>query len=649
MLSSPLAKSLKLSPLRIVLFCSSVFLLSVLIVPAALRADNGPLATPEEIKTFLNRNIVWHKQLTTQQALITDPSDTVFFNDNRQFADQAIHLSFDFARVEAQALEARAAASHTSGNSEQATVEASRFQSLSEAAAKADQQAKQFDQDLASFRQQLTGASGAKRQVIASQIAETESQLNLLQVRRDTIRNMLTFMNGATGSSGAGGLRSDIEELARSVPALARSIEKQATASDAAPDSAPGSADAMDVTGRKETTGIFGLVSELLTERRKLAVLGQAIDRTNSLADAAKALRDPLSTRLRALVQRSNELAQQSASQDSSALTEERKELDGLTVEFKQLSSAILPLSKQNVLLDLYRHNATNWRNAVQTRHDSVLRSLLIRLSILAAVLGGIFGLSEIWRRVTFRYIGDARRRHQFLVLRGIVVGCVSIVVVLFSSVSGLGSITTFAGLLTAGAAVALQNVILAIAGYFFLIGKYGVRVGDRIQIAGVTGDVIDIGFIRLHMVEVSRTTGQRHTGRVVAFSNAVVFQPHAGLFKQVPGTNFVWHEVTLTVPQGGNYHQVEKQTLEAVTKVYMEYQSKMEAQYRNMEQTLSGSTRSLRPESRLKLTPAGLEISVRYPVELDSSVEIDDRVTREVLAATEQEPKLTAQMEARV
>jgi small-conductance mechanosensitive channel len=61
----------------------------------------------------------------------------------------------------------------------------------------------------------------------------------------------------------------------------------------------------------------------------------------------------------------------------------------------------------------------------------------------------------------------------------------------------------TFAGLITAGIAVALQNVIMAIAGYFFLIGKYGVKMGDRVQISGVTGDVIDMGLIRLHLMEI--------------------------------------------------------------------------------------------------------------------------------------------------
>jgi small-conductance mechanosensitive channel len=81
----------------------------------------------------------------------------------------------------------------------------------------------------------------------------------------------------------------------------------------------------------------------------------------------------------------------------------------------------------------------------------------------------------------------------------------------------------------------------MAIAGYFFLIGKYGVKMGDRVQISGVTGDVIDIGLIRLHLMEIGDVgTDRQPTGRVVVFSNAVVFQPTASFYKQIPGTNFV-------------------------------------------------------------------------------------------------------------
>src|SRR5205807_5960407 len=149
-----------------------------------------------------------------------------------------------------------------------------------------------------------------------------------------------------------------------------------------------------------------------------------------------------------------------------------------------------------------------------------------------------VAALAELWRKTILRYVHDPRRRYQFLLLRKVVLWFLICLVIAFAFASQLGSVATFAGLLTAGIAVALQNVILSIAGYFFLIGRYGVRVGDRVNINGVTGDVVDIGLVRLQLMELTPGPAPRPTGRVVAFSNAVVFQAGSGMFKQIPGTS---------------------------------------------------------------------------------------------------------------
>src|ERR1051326_1642541 len=175
------------------------------------------------------------------------------------------------------------------------------------------------------------------------------------------------------------------------------------------------------------------------------------------------------------------------------------------------------------------------------------VKNLGVRLLVLALVVVTFIVLGEVWKRATFRYVHDFRRRYQFLLLRRILLWLVIGITIAFALATEIGSLATFAGLITAGIAVALQNVILAVAGYFFLIGRYGVRVGDRVQISGVTGDVIDIGLVRLHLMEVGGAGSDRHpTGRVVVFTNSVVFQPTASFYKQIPGTSFVWSGVSL-------------------------------------------------------------------------------------------------------
>jgi small-conductance mechanosensitive channel len=249
--------------------------------------------------------------------------------------------------------------------------------------------------------------------------------------------------------------------------------------------------------------------------------------------------------------------------------------------------------------------------------------------------LGLVLAAAELWRRAIFRYVHESRRRYQFLLIRKIVMWFSIVMVVAFAFASQLGSVATFAGLITAGVAVALQNVILSVAGYFFLIGKFGIRVGDRVQIAGVTGEVVDVGLVRLQLMELSSTGSEIPTGRVVAFSNSIVFQPTSGLFKQIPGTNFMWHEITVTLPGDSDYHTVAKNLREVVDKVFADYKDDIENQRLQMERSLGyTSTGEFRPRTRLLFTGNGLEAVIRYPVTLQNATEIDDRITREVLDA---------------
>ena len=434
---------------------------------------SGASSSGEEIIPFLNQSVNWHRQLTTQQQLATEPADVLFLRDNRQLADQIVRLSFDFARARAQVLANQPNFSASSATPESSS---SQYQRLAELVAKVDAQVKQSQQELDTMRNKLETAAGSKRGVLLANIAETESELELFQARRDAMRSMLQVSSTNGGQAGASSLPAQIEELARTVP--------------------------------------------------------------------------------------------------------------------------------------------------------------------------------DIWRRATFRYVTDPRRRNQFLLLRRIALWCVMAVIISVAFASEIGAITTFAGLLTIGITLALQNVILSLAGYFFLIGKYGIRVGDRVQVAGITGDVVDIGIVRLHLMEVTGGPSPRPTGRVVVFPNAVVFQAGAGLFKQIPGTNFLWHEITLTLRPEQNYLQVEQRLLDAVKKVFAGYQDTMERQRRNVERNLQAAQiGSFAPESRLRLTASGLEIVIRYPVELSSAAETDDRVTRQLLEAIAREPKLSllgAQIEAK-
>jgi small-conductance mechanosensitive channel len=454
--------------------------------------------------------------------------------------------------------------------------------------------------------------------------------------------------SGPGGKKNGLSLPAQIEELARTVPgAAAKDAGAGVPASANVASPPPSLPQEHHATG----TGLFAGFANLFALRRKMDSLDDNIRQTDALAESARSLRAPLGAKLRELTQKGDQLAAQPDSTDPVVLGQQKKELDALTAQYKQLTASVLPLGRQGILFDLYKRSTASWRDAVHSQYAAELKGLLLRLATLGIVLGVLLGISELWRRATFRYVTDARRRNQFLLLRRIVMWGLSAIIIAVAFASELGAITTFAGLLTAGIAVALQNVILSVAGYFFLIGKYGVRVGDRVQVAGITGDVVDIGMVRLHLMEVSGGTSPRPTGRVVAFSNAVVFQANAGLFKQFPGTNFLWHEITLTLAPESDYRHIEERMLNAVNKVYADYRERMEIQRRTMERSLHAiNVSSLAPESRVRLTGTGLEVVIRYPVELNSATAIDDRITRELLEAIGREPQVrlvSAQIEA--
>jgi small-conductance mechanosensitive channel len=473
-------------------------------------------------------------------------------------------------------------------------------------------------------------------------MAETQSELALQQARRDALHGMVDFVSGASANGmGATGLRAQVEELARSVP----SALSDPTVSNQQDQAASQSVQAKTSAAlNKETpSGIWGLIGDLFKLSEKKRTLKQEIQNTDALLQASKEIRTPLVSSLKGLMQSGDQLATAADTADPATLLQQKQQLDALTNQFKQITASLLPLSKQGILLDLYKRSLGNWQDAIKAESRQELRTLLTKLGGLAILIFAVFAVGEVWRRAIYRYIQETRRRYQFLLLRRIVLWIVIAIVIAFTFASELGSVVTFAGLITAGVAVALQNVIVSIVGYFFLIGKFGIRVGDRVQVSGVTGEVVDIGLVRFHLMELgSGSADLQPTGRVVAFSNSIVFQPSSGLFKQIPGTSFLWHEVNLTFAPEMDYHLIQQRITAAADAAFKDYSENMERQRRQMEYSLTSiSASALKPQVRLHFTASGIEVTVRFPVELHKAGEIDDRVMRELLDAVDHEPRL--------
>lgn len=588
-----------------------------------------PTQDSTQVIQFLSRTISWHRQLAAGEQLATQPSDLPFMQENRTVSDQVVQLAFDYARAQAQIQAKQASA-------EQAPASAGQYQQLIQRLQQADQQIKDTQVELQQARDKLDKTPASKKAGVQPQVDELESEVSLMQARRDAIASMLDFVN--TSNRNGAGLRAQIEELTRSVPAAL----SQPPGSGSGASSEPSSSSSNIATRSPEPEGIWGLTSDLLRVSSKIRSLESEMSATNTLKQVADDSRQPLVNGLRELVHQGDLLFAAADTANPAQLEQQKQQLDALTSRFKTVSSQMLPLSKISVLLDISQRTLGNWRDTVREEEHSEMRGLAIRLGVLAAMIAAVFLLGEIWRRTTFRYVHDARRRYQFLLLRRVLMWVAIGLIILLTFASQLGSAVTFAGLLTAGVAVALQSVLVSVVAYFFLIGRYGIRVGDRVQIAGVTGEVVNIGLVRIHIMEQGGPADSQPTGRIVAFSNSVVFQPTAGVFKQIPGTNFVWHELRLTLGADTDYHIAKERITQAVEKALEEYRDRMENQRLLMERNLSTvSPGELNPKISLHYTSGGIEAIVRFPVELGKGGEIDDRVMKEIIGALEKEPRL--------
>lgn len=165
------------------------------------------------------------------------------------------------------------------------------------------------------------------------------------------------------------------------------------------------------------------------------------------------------------------------------------------------------------------------------SQYGAAWKKLIIHLLAFGIVIGLLVAVIAALRRVTFRYVRDASHRRTALIAEWTLLWLGIFLSVAFTFASNLGSLATFLGLVTAGLAVALQNVILAVLGYTVLVGKPGLRLGDQVQISGVMGEVVEFGLLQFQVREID--TQGLPTGRIGSFSNSFVFvSPATGIFR---------------------------------------------------------------------------------------------------------------------
>jgi small-conductance mechanosensitive channel len=601
---------------------------AAMLAAAGLRivtAQNSGALRGDAILDHLNAVIDWYRHAMTRVQTVGLPSDAMYQFNAQSMGAEVAKLAFQSAQAEAALIPAASPASGNNASSSQ--------QNLAKLQSDVTARISVLEAQIITLNQQMPSARKAQLQDLTAQKERAQGELDLNKAMQQTFQQMSQFMN-TNGTSGTGGLEGSINELQRSVPELTAGAKTEIK-----PPSTP--------VAMPASTGLIGEVVQLYEQLNSMHQISLMMAETAHVKDVASRLHSPLQTTLRATIQQGQQLASQSAAPaqpNHAQPDQERQQFDVVAARFKQIAAAAVPLREESILLDQSSANYLEWRQSVAHESNRILRNIVLRVLSIALAIGVILLLSEIWRRITFRYIQDVRRRRQFLLLRRIVMGfCMGIVLIL-GFVSEFSSLATFAGFITAGLAVGLQTILLSVAAYFFLVGRWGIRVGDRISVAGVTGDVVDVGLVRLYLMELAGTGVDLYpTGRIVVFSNSVLFQATTPLFKQLPGAEYTWHEVAVGLNAGGKYDLVEKQLLDAVRSVHTTYGEELQRQLGTTERRIDIQMTVPEPHGQLQYTETGLEYVVRYPVGLHQVAEADEKITRKLLEFLQHQPDLQA------
>ncbi len=581
--------------------------------------------TGEDLLSHLNSAVRWHRLSEAGSQWLSQPSDEFFFSTQRNLSNQVLQKAFASARAELPFVRSAAPASPSAQTAEQTRIAG--------IAAERAGRVQRLRDDIDALDARFRAAAGPEdRAALAARKDALQAELDFYSALSSSIQTIGGMLAGPGDQDPNATFAGRIESLAQSVPeALGGEAEPAAQVTPSVK-----AADGGGLVAR--TVALFALMKDLKS-------LDQFIDQTVRLQDRVTTTQAPLRAVVRDVIQQGQQ-AGEHLTDDPGRMAAGRNRLKALTDEYKQLTGASLPLREESLLLDQCLANLRQWRDSVGTRYSLIIRSLLFRAGGILAMLSAVFGLSALWRHFTFRYVQEDRRRRQFLTVRRFVTAGLVIAVIGIGFISDVSSLFTFAGFLTAGIAVALQGIIVSIAAYFFLIGRYGIRVGDRLTVSGVsapavTGEVTDLGLVRFHLMELSGSGPEaRPTGRTIVFPNSVIFLANP-ICRQMPGADFAWREAVAALTPGTDAALVRDGLLAAINAAYAEYRPLLDQRPAGAEKLHGVRLDFPKPYSQLRAAGTELNVAVGYPASLHHAAEIDQIVARHVSEALASAPKL--------
>lgn len=298
----------------------------------------------------------------------------------------------------------------------------------------------------------------------------------------------------------------------------------------------------------------------------------------------------------------------------------------------------------------------SKWADQVRLQHRIVTHLAVHSLATVAFILMCVILLESIGTALLERYAlhgahCDRRRMQTLHTILRLGVQLVGVVCVLLVTFGVPSQISTILGLATAGLTVALQSFIVAFFGWFILMGKNGVRVGDWVEINGVAGEVIEINLFRTTILENSAWADKGHpTGRRATFINNFAVTGQFFNFSTVG--QWMWDEMSLSLPASADTYAKAAQLHQAILEetqqdaALAELEWKRVPRHSGMSHTSASSSVNLRPSG------AGVDVLIRYVTRASDRLRVRNRLYERVIdvlhkphvvITTSQPSKLTA------
>jgi small-conductance mechanosensitive channel len=271
------------------------------------------------------------------------------------------------------------------------------------------------------------------------------------------------------------------------------------------------------------------------------------------------------------------------------------------------------------------------WQAQVELQHRMMTHLIFQSLTVIAFFLLCAALIGALVRTMLDRSTMDRRSLHTLRTIAHLTIQIVTLALVLLVIFGAPDHTPTILGLATAGLTVVFQDFILAFFGWFVLMGKNGIRLGDWVEINGVAGEVIEIGLFRTSLLETGNWTDKGHpTGRRVTFLNKFAI---SGQFFNFSTTGqWMWDEISVNVPEG-------EDTFQRIDRIHKAVIKETEAGGREAEQEWRQATKhhdlspfSAVPSVEMRPAGAGIDLLIRYVTRAGDRFETRNRLYQLVI-----------------